>query len=152
MSRKSVHLYIHLKWFEQFRVLQFGWRLAKVIFHNNKDFLVILDLIKEFGDVILCHPSAQNVEIFLVILHARRKFTNVKVVGQFFQTFLRRDKLRSAFCQHFCRFFIQIPNLIFHLADLTVETHKCFRRRTVKSALQRYPLKMKRAEYRIDFQ
>ena len=31
VSRKSVHFYVHFKWFEKFWIFQFGWRLMVLV-------------------------------------------------------------------------------------------------------------------------
>ena len=85
MGGKAVHLDEHFKRLEQLRVLQFGGRFPEVgvvvVLHNDKDLVVVLHLFYKFFNIILCHPSAENVVIFLIIFHTRRKFAHIKVVG-----------------------------------------------------------------------
>ena len=86
---QAVHLYKHFKGLEYFRIIQLGRRFPEigivVILHDDEDFIVILDLFKEFLHVVFRHPAAEDVIVFFLILHARRKFPDVKVVGKLFQ-------------------------------------------------------------------
>ena len=98
VCRKPVHLNKHLKRFEQFRVFQLGGRFSEVgvvvILDDYEHFVVVLNLFQEFFYIILRHPSAEDVVIFFVILHSGGKFTDVEVVGKFFQTVLCSYELR----------------------------------------------------------
>ena len=57
---------VHFKWFKQFRVLQFRWRLLVdawlqmfVLFtvNNAENAAVVFDIILERMGIFLCHPS-----------------------------------------------------------------------------------------------
>ena len=55
-----------------------------VILHDNEDFVVILDLFKETIHIIFCHPAAENIVIFLILIHTGRHFADIEIIGQFF--------------------------------------------------------------------
>src|SRR5699024_9677422 len=83
VSGEPVHLDKHFKGSEDLRVFQLGRRFSKVsvmvVLNDDKDLVVILDLVKEFLHVVLGHPSAEDVVVFLLILHAGGQLPDIKV-------------------------------------------------------------------------
>ncbi len=85
---KSIHLNEHFKRLEKLWILKLGRRLTEVsimvIFNDNEDFVIIFDLFKKTIHIILCHPAAENIVIFLILIHTGRHFADIKIIGQFF--------------------------------------------------------------------
>ena len=155
VSRKAVHLDKHFKGFEKFRVFQFCRRFAEVgvmvVLHNDKYFIVILDLFKEFFHVVVGHPAAQDVVVFLVVFHPCCQFTDIKVIGQFFQPVFRGYKLRSPVGEHLSGFLVQIFNLQINPGNFPFQRLVSIGRRSLKLVFQLNPFKMKGPEDRVNF-
>ena len=88
MCREPIHLDKHFKRLEDLRVFQLrGWlsEISVVVVLNDYEYLVvILDFFQEFLHIVLRHPSAEDIVVFLVIFHSGGEFAHVKVVGQLF--------------------------------------------------------------------
>ena len=90
VSRKSVHFYVHFKWFEKFWIFQFGWRLmAWVMFqcggifsvNQTEDPLIRSDVRLKSPRVGFCHPTAENVKI-LMFSGTCSSFSYIEVSGK----------------------------------------------------------------------
>ena len=83
VSRKTVHLDIHFKWFKKFRVSKFGRRFflrrCLLVFHETEDLVIILDVLLECEGIFFCHPAAEDVECVCFTLCAGCKFTDVEI-------------------------------------------------------------------------
>ena len=155
MCRQPVHLHKHLKWFEKLRILQLCRRLSKirimVIFHNYKDLIVILNLFYKLIHIVFCHPAAENIIIFFIIFHSCGQLTDIKVIGEFFQTIFGCDKLRRPVGKHFPCLLIQIAELPGDLRVFPVQRTICLLWRSLKLILEFDSLKMERPEYSVHF-
>ena len=83
VSRKTVHLDIHFKWFKKFRVSKLGRRFflrrCLLVFHETEDLVIILDVLLECEGIFFGHPAAEDVECVRLTLCAGCKFTHIKV-------------------------------------------------------------------------
>ena len=120
-----------------------------VVLNDDKDLVVILDLVKEFLHVVLGHPSAEDVVVFLLILHAGSQLPDIKVIGQLLEPVLRGDELRSTVGEHLSGLLVEILDLKVDSGDLTVELLIGVSGTSFKFILQLDPLKVERAEYGV---
>ena len=94
MSRKSIHPDKHLERLEKLRIFKLCRRLPKkllsVFLHHDEYLVIILCFFQEFLYVLLAHPAAENIIILLlVVADPCGGPSNIKVIGQLLQTFLR---------------------------------------------------------------
>ena len=125
MCGKPVHLHKHLKGFEDLRVFQLCGRFPEVcvvvVLHDDKYFVVVFDFFHEFLYVVFRHPAAEDVILFLVVLHAGRQLADVEIIGELFQAVPGRHQLRRAVREHLSRLFVQVVDLKVHPGDLPLQ-------------------------------
>ena len=83
---QSVHLHVHLKRTEDFRVFQLCRRLTQnvvcIILDKAEEICVVFDVLLEGSGIFFRHPAAQNIESFLLGFCAGCQATDIKVAGE----------------------------------------------------------------------
>ena len=155
VSRQTVHSDKHLKRLKQLGIFQLCRRLSEItvviVFHHNKDFIVLFSLCHELFHIVLRHPSAKNIVILLLVLYPGRHLAYVKVVGQFFQPLLCPYKLRRFLFKHSRSLFIDLFYLLLNIVHLFQKLLACLLRGSLILCRDLYPLKMQGTKHCVRF-
>ena len=153
---QSVHFHVHLVRLEDLRVPKLC-RCPRVhligFLFDQCDALVVFCIFPEFSDILLRHPSADDVEGIrrTVVLRAGGHFPDVKIRGEELQLLSRSEEGRCVTAERFFHLLVQFRDLPvifrFFLSDFPVDLI----RRPLIFFREIEPLKMKRRKYRVHF-
>ena len=117
-----------------------------VVYDHNKDLVVVCDILLELFQIPLGHPSAQDIVVFLIVLHPCGHLADIKVIGQLFQTLFRCHKLGCPRGKQLRGFLFQLFDLVHIFADLTLQLVVGISRSSLKVIRQRDPFKVQGTE------